>query len=163
MTADSISIARADLNAAESLALIGALNAELTAAHPEPGACHFQLDPKEVTGDRGVFLIVYRDGEPVGCGALRLRDSETGEFKRMYVAPAVRGKGLGRRLVDALEAEAKALGVQRLILETGVRLAPAIALYRSAGFQPIPLYGEYLASPETSYCMGKELQKPNKE
>jgi GNAT superfamily N-acetyltransferase len=157
MSPETITVSRADLNAAESLALIGALNAELSAAHPEPGACHFRLDPAEVTGDRGVFLVIYREGEPVGCGALRVLDDETGEFKRMYVAPAVRGKGLGRRLVAALEAQARALGVRRLILETGVRLAPAIALYRSAGFQPIPLYGEYLSSPETSYCMGKEL------
>jgi GNAT superfamily N-acetyltransferase len=157
MSSEEITVSHADLNAPESLALIGALNEELDAAHPEPGACNFRLDPEEVTGDRGAFLIVYRGREPVGCGALRLLDDETGEFKRMYVAPAVRGNGLGKRLVAALEAEARALGVRRLVLETGVRLAPAIALYRSAGFQPIPLYGEYVSSPKTSYCMGKDL------
>jgi GNAT superfamily N-acetyltransferase len=157
MTSDSIAIARASLVSPESLALIGALNAELSAAHPEPGACHFQLDPAEVTGDRGVFLIIYREGEPVGCGALRVLDDETGEFKRMYVVPAVRGNGLGKRLVAALEAEAGALGVRRLVLETGVRLTAAVALYRSMGFEQIPLYGEYLSSPDTSLCMGKDL------
>ena len=157
MPSEEITVSRADLNAAESLALIGALNAELSAAHPEPGACHFQLDPQEVTGDRGVFLIVRRGGEPVGCGALRVLDDETGEFKRMYVAPAVRGNGLGKRLVAALEAEARALGVRRMVLETGVRLAAAVALYRSMGFERIPLFGEYLSSPETSLCMGKDL------
>jgi GNAT superfamily N-acetyltransferase len=75
----------------------------------------------------------------------------------MYVAPAVRGIGLGRRLVSALEAEARALGVRRLILETGVRQAAAIALYRGCGFEPIPLYGEYCLSPDTSVCLGKVL------
>jgi GNAT superfamily N-acetyltransferase len=86
-----------------------------------------------------------------------LLDAETAELKRMYVAPTVRGRGLGRRLVAALEAEARALGVRRLVLETGVRQAAALALYRATGFRPIPLYGEYRLSPETSVCLGKGL------
>jgi GNAT superfamily N-acetyltransferase len=157
MTSEDIIITRADLNSGESLALISALNAELSAAHPEPGACHFHLDPQEVTGDRGAFMIVYREGAPVGCGALRCLDNETAELKRMYVAPEVRGNGLGRRLVAALEAEARALGIRRLVLETGVRLPAAQALYKAAGFQTIPLFGEYCQSPGTSVCFGKEI------
>jgi ketosteroid isomerase-like protein len=88
---------------------------------------------------------------------VRLIDGETGELKRMFVSPAVRGKGVGRRLVDALEAEARALGARRLVLETGTRQTAALALYRATGFQPIPLYGEYVNSPDTSVCMGKEI------
>ncbi len=65
--------------------------------------------------------------------------------------------GLGRRLVTALEAEAQAIGVRRLVLETGIRQAAALALYRAALFHPIPLYGAYCLSPETSVCLGKEL------
>ncbi len=75
----------------------------------------------------------------------------------MYVIPTARGTGLGRRLVTALEKEARALGVRRLVLETGVRQEAALALYRATGFHPIPLYGEYCLSPETSVCLGKEL------
>src|SRR4030095_10694994 len=145
-----ITVERAELTADVSRALIEALNTELRGAYSEPGATHFRLDPLEVTDGRGAFLIVYLEGTPVGCGALRLLDSTTAELKRMYVAPALRGKGLGRRLVAALEAEARALGVRRLVLETGVRQAAALALYRATGFHPIPLYGEYLRSPETS-------------
>jgi GNAT superfamily N-acetyltransferase len=100
---------------------------------------------------------VYREGAPVGCGALRVLDAETAELKRMFVSPAVRGMGLGRRLVAALEAEARAMGVRRLVLETGVRQAAALALYRATGFDLIPLYGEYRLSPETSVCLGKDL------
>jgi GNAT superfamily N-acetyltransferase len=157
MTSATITIARADLTGDTSRALIGALNDELDALYPEPGANHFQLDPEEVIGGRGAFLVVYRDGAPVGCGALRRLDAETAELKRMYVAPAARGTGLGRRLLDALEAEARALGVRRLVLETGTRQTAALALYRATGFRPIPLYGEYLLSPDTSVCLGKEL------
>jgi putative acetyltransferase len=157
MASETVTIARTELTADVSRSLIGALNAELNAVYPDPGSTHFGLDPAEVAEGRGAFLVIYQDGAPVGCGAVRLLDAETAEFKRMYVSPAVRRKGLGRRLVAALEAEARALGVRRLVLETGVRQAAAIALYRATGFQPIPLYGEYCRSPETSLCFGKDL------
>lgn len=153
----SITIVRTDLMAEISRMLISALNAELTGAYPEPGASHFGLAAEEVKEGRGAFLVIYEDGNPVGCGAVRLLEPGTAELKRMYVAPAVRGRGLGRRLVAALENEARALGVQRLILETGIRQAAALALYRASGFESIPLYGEYLFSPNTSICLGKIL------
>lgn len=155
--AESIRIARAELTDDGSRALIESLNAELTGAYPEPGATHFGLDPADVSDGRGAFLVIYQEGNPVGCGAVRLLDPETGELKRMYVSPAVRGRGLGRCLVAALETEARALGVRRLVLETGIRQSAALALYRATGFQPIPLYGEYVHSPETSICLGKVL------
>jgi putative acetyltransferase len=157
MASETITIARADVTAEVSRALIASLNDELLDAYAEPGATHFRLDPEEVTAGRGAFLIVYREGAPVGCGALRLLDADTAELKRMYVASTVRGTGLGRRLVAALEAEARALGARRLVLETGVRSTAALALYRATGFQPIPLYGEYCLSQATSVCLGKEL------
>lgn len=157
MTSETITIARAALDSEVSRRLIAALDAELSDLYPEPGANHFDLDREEVTGGRGTFLVVYRGEMPVGCGALRLLDPETAELKRMYVSPEVRGEGLGRRLVAALEAEACALGVRQLVLETGVRQAAALGLYRATGFTPIPLFGEYRRSPETSVCLGKEL------
>jgi putative acetyltransferase len=132
-------------------------SAELSELYPEPGANHFQLDHEEVAHGRGTFLVIYRGVTPVGCGALRLLDAETAELKRMYVSPLERGQGLGRRLVAALEAEARARGVRRLVLETGIRQAAALGLYRATGFQPIPLFGEYCRSPETSVCLGKVL------
>lgn len=152
-----VSITRAELTSDVALALIRALNAELSAVYSEPGANHFALDPAEVAGGHGAFLVIYREGEAVGCGAVRRLDQETAELKRMYVVPSARGAGLGRRLVDALEAEARALGARRLVLETGVRQHAAQALYAATGFRPIPLYGEYCLSPDTSVCLGKNL------
>ncbi len=153
----SITVSRAELTAADSLALIEALNAELSGLYPEPGATHFALDPGEVAGGRGAFLVVRRGGVPVGCGAVRRLDADTAELKRMYIIPAERGAGLGRRLVAVLEAEARSLGARRVVLETGVRQLAALALYRAAGFRPVPLYGEYCLSPDTSICLGKDL------
>jgi GNAT superfamily N-acetyltransferase len=157
MAAPAITVERAALTSEVSRRLIQSLNAELSALYPEPGANHFQLDPEELGEGRGAFFVIYRDRAPVGCGALRLLDGETAELKRMYVAPALRGMGLGRRLVEALEAEARSLGARRLVLETGIRQVAALGLYRATGFQPIPLYGEYRLSPKTSVCLGKNL------
>jgi putative acetyltransferase len=157
VTVESIVIARADVMSSEALSLIGALNAELSAAYSEPGANHFRLDPDEVAPGQGAFLVLYRHGAPAGCGAVRRLDADTAELKRMYVVPSARGTGLGRQLVAALEREARDLGVRRLVLETGIRQAAALALYRSTGFTPVPLYGEYCLSPDTSICLGKVL------
>ncbi len=157
MAAEALVIARADLAADVSQSLISALNAELTGLYAEPGANHFRLDPEEVAEGRGVFLVAYLSGQPVGCGAFRRLDQVTAELKRMYVAPSSRGQGLGRLLVESLEREARMQGVRRLVLETGFRQTAALALYRAAGFHPIPLFGEYRLSPETSLCLGKSL------
>ncbi len=137
--------------------LIAALNAELTATFPEPGATHFSISETQVAAGDGAFLVAYLDGVAVGCGAVRRLDEATAEIKRMYVDPAVRGRGIGRALVEALEREARLVGVTRIVLETGTRLAAAIKLYEAMGYAQIPLFGEYVLSPDTSLCFGKLL------
>jgi putative acetyltransferase len=136
--------------------LIQALNAELSAQYPEEGANHFRLDASEVAEERGAFLVAYMGDEPIGCGAIRRLDDGSAEIKRMYVAPHLRGRGVGRSLVAALEAEARRLGAKRLVLETGDRLREALALYAKFGFERIPSFGEYVTSP-WSVCMAKKL------
>ena len=89
--------------------------------------------------------------------AARRLDEETAEIKRMYVDASARCQGIGRALVGALEREARRIGVTRVVLETGTRLAPEIRLYEAMGYAHIPLFGEYLSSPETSLCFGKLL------
>lgn len=152
-----ITVQREELTSRPAHELIGALNAELRGAYSEPGANHFALDSAEVAPGRGTFLVAYHERAPVGCGAVRLLDPATAELKRMYVTPSLRGAGIGWRLLQALEGEARRLGAERLVLETGVRQAAALALYTRCGFEPIPLYGEYRLSPATSICLGKPL------
>jgi putative acetyltransferase len=154
---EGLIVRRSDILSPVSQSLIAALNAELSARYPEPGATHFRLDPDEVAAGRGAFLVATRAGTPVGCGAVRQVDARTGEIKRMYVVPAVRGRGVGRAILDAIEAEARGLGLSRLVLETGVRQGEAIALYEGAGYARIPAFGEYVTSLATSVCMGKDL------
>lgn len=90
----------------------------------------------------GAFVLV-RDGDTVvGCGGVQRVDAETAEIKRMWIAPAGRGRGLGRRLLARLEEIACDLGYPRTILDTNDVLAEAIALYASAGYRPIARYND---------------------
>jgi putative acetyltransferase len=151
-----LSIAPAGLGDADLLNLIAELNDELARQYPEPGANHFRLDPDEVAPGRGVILVARWDAEPVGCGAIRLIDADTAEVKRMFTRPGARGRGVGRALLAALEAQARTLGARRLVLETGVRQSEAMGLYASHGFVHMPPFGEYVDSP-LSVCMQKPI------
>lgn len=80
------------------------------------------------------------------------------EIKRMYVRPRARGRKVGRRLLAELEERAAALGVRRLVLETGVRQREALRLYHRAGFVEVERFGEYVDSP-LSVCLAKRLDE----
>jgi GNAT superfamily N-acetyltransferase len=158
-TEHSAELRRADVTSSVARALIDALNRELDERYPEEGANFFHLDPDEVSEGCGAYFIAYIANEPVGCGAVRRIGHDVAELKRMYVAPTARNRGVGRQILDALEAIARQLGATRLVLETGVRQPEALALYSRAGFTTIPLFGEYADTPhpELSVCMAKEL------
>ena len=153
-----LDVRREELSSSTAMMLISALNAELKSLYPEEGATHFRLDPAEVAEGAGAFMVAYRDGVPVGCGAVRLLDANTAELKRMYVTPAARGEGAGRAIMAALEAEARRIGARRLLLETGIRQTAALRLYVRSGFCHIEPYGEYRQSRNTSVCMAKDLE-----
>jgi|SRR5579864_465610 len=105
----------------------------------------------------GVFLVVRDDdGAAVGCGGIARFDDARGELKRMYVVPDARGRGLGRRLLDELETEARRLGYRGVVLETGDRQPEALGLYRSSGYERIPCYPPY-DSRALSLCFEKRL------
>jgi GNAT superfamily N-acetyltransferase len=152
----AVKIRRAEITSPVVERLIRALNTELDDRYPEEGANFFRLDAEEVADGRGAFLVAYIDGRAVGCGAVRRIDPHMAEIKRMYVAPEVRGRGVGRQLLVSLEAEARRLGISRLVLETGPRQPEALALYRGTGYVEIPLFGEYIGA-EFSVCMAKDL------
>jgi GNAT superfamily N-acetyltransferase len=155
-TVADITFERCDLRSPTALDLITALNAELSDTYPEPGATHFRLDPAEVAEGKGAFLVALCGNKPAGCGALRALEQGVGELKRMYVCPDQRGRGIGRRMLAALEAEARALGLKRIVLETGLRQDAALGLYTTSGYVAISAYGEYVESP-LSVCMAKDL------
>ena len=106
----------------------------------------------------GVFLVVRDDdGRAVACGGVTRFDETRGELKRMYVAPEMRGRGLGRRLLVELEDAARRLGYEGLVLETGDRQPEALGLYASSGYVRIPCYPPY-DSRELSLCFETRLE-----
>lgn len=101
-----------------------------------------QVDAAEVAAGRGAFLVLYVDGSPHGCGAVRTIEPGVGEIKRMWVAPTMRGHGLGRRLLAALEDASRGLGHHEVRLDTNSHLAEAVGLYRSSGYREVPDYND---------------------
>ena len=97
---------------------------------------------EELTPPAGLFLVATLYCEPVGCGALKFHHGAPAEVKRMWVSPAVRGLGLGRRLLAELEAHAAARGVRTLRLETNRALGEAVSLYRTAGYREVAPFND---------------------
>jgi GNAT superfamily N-acetyltransferase len=120
-------------------------------ARPAPAAAPpddpaWAVDPRDVLRPRGAFVAVHLDGEAVGCGAVRplpAGDPAIAEIKRMYTAPAARGRGVARALLRHLVAVATELGYAQVVLETGTRQPEAMALYVSEGWVPLAPYGQY--------------------
>jgi DNA-binding MarR family transcriptional regulator/GNAT superfamily N-acetyltransferase len=105
-------------------------------------ALSIALDPSELVAPTGVLLVAHLHGEPVGCGALRFHARKPTEIKRMWVAPDVRGLGVGRRLLTELERRAREHGDKVVRLETNKALVEAISIYRSSGYVEVPAFND---------------------
>jgi DNA-binding MarR family transcriptional regulator len=99
-------------------------------------------DPAEMRPPAGVFCLATLRGEPVGCGGLRFHDDAPTELKRMWVDPAARGLGVGRRLLAELESRAAANGSRTVRLDTNGSLTEALAMYRSAGYREVEPFND---------------------
>jgi len=85
----------------------------------------------------GAFLLLLRDGEAIAGGAFKRFDAYTVEFKRIWTQADLRRQGLGRKVLDELEARARGRGYDRAFLTTGFRQPEAHSLYFSAGYIPL--------------------------
>jgi len=139
---------------AMALALIRELDADLGSRYP--GQWIHGLHPEDVRASKLVFIVMYHEGEPIGCGALRPLDSQMTEVKRMYVMREFRGLGYARKLLEFLETTARTSGFIVVRLETGTKQPESIGLYESSGYLQIPAYGEYVGNP-FSLCYEKKL------
>ena len=99
-------------------------------------------------------VICYEDQNAVGCGAFKAYDVNTTEIKRMYVLPNYRGKRIAAQILNELEVWSKELNYKKCILETGIKLQSAIALYLKSGYKITDNYGQY-EEVENSICMKK--------
>jgi DNA-binding MarR family transcriptional regulator/GNAT superfamily N-acetyltransferase len=98
--------------------------------------------PDEVRPPAGQFFVASLHGAAIGCGAVKLHADAPAELKRMWVAPTVRGLGLGRRLLETLEACARDGGARVARIETSAVLGEALALYRSAGWIEVAAFND---------------------
>ena len=119
----------------------------------DPGVS-LPADDRDLVPPRGAFLVASVDGEPVASGAVKLVSPGVGSLKRMWVAETVRGLGIGRRMLEALETQARELGMTSLQLETNQTLQEAIRLYRSAGFREV---ARFSSDPYAHHWFEKSL------
>jgi DNA-binding MarR family transcriptional regulator/N-acetylglutamate synthase-like GNAT family acetyltransferase len=119
-------------------------------------AASVPAEDRDLIPPRGAFLVAFVDGESVACGAVKAISPGVGSLKRMWVSDTVRGLGIGRRMLEALEAEARELGLTTLRLETNRTLQEAIGLYRGAGFREVAPFN---ADPYAHHWFEKRLGK----
>jgi len=97
--------------------------------------------PGDYRMPNGRLLIAIKDGDVVGCIALRKLTDDACEMKRLFLRPQFRGEGLGREMVQRIIDEAREIGYERMRLDTLPRwMDQAIALYEQFGFRDIPPY-----------------------
>ncbi|MFC8867557.1 GNAT family N-acetyltransferase [Streptomyces sp. NPDC057148] len=126
-----------------------------------------ELAASDFAPPNGLYLIAYDENDvPVASGGWRSQDANDegnldgdAELKRMFVIEQVRGRGLARRILAALEEDARAAGRARMVLETGTKQPEAVALYTSSGYEPCGKFG-YYRFHEESLCYAKALQAP---
>jgi putative acetyltransferase len=154
------SIAAEDPRGADLALLMERHEADCSAESP-PESCH-RLNPADLARPAIRFFVGRIDGQPVSMGAVMDLGGGAGELKSMHVLAEWRGRGLSRQMLDLLLAEARAMGLRRVSLETGVQpiFRSARALYTRAGFTECPPFGNY--RPDLASCfMTFDLTKPS--
>lgn len=138
----TIAVERADVPEVE--ALLREARALLDGLYP-PESCHGLVlaayERPEVT-----LFVAREGGVAVGCGAFQRHGDGSAEVKSMYVVPAARGRGIGRSVLDGIEAALRGQ-VTILRLETGIKQETAIRLYEAAGFRRRGPFGNYRDDP----------------
>jgi DNA-binding MarR family transcriptional regulator len=158
---DRIAFAATDPDDAPARDCMARYFAELDARFPggfDPGAGS-PPDPGALRPPRGVFLVATADGAVFGAVALAADPATPGqprggEVKRLWVAPPARGFGLARALMQAVEEQARALGISQLRLDTNATLSEAITLYRRTGWTEVPRYND---NPYAQHWFAKTL------
>jgi putative acetyltransferase len=148
-----IRIERTSPDNPEFISLVEELDAELAVIDGEEHAFYSVFNT--LAGIKKV-VVVFLDGIPVACGAMKHFSPEAAEIKRMYVKQSFRNRGIASALLAELELWARESGYSECILETGIRQPDAIALYTKNGYCRIPNWGQYVGV-ENSVCFKKLL------
>jgi len=106
------------------------------------GDAYHDEDAATMSPPNGRFVVIRSDTRVLGCGGVLNLEPGTGEIKRMWVDPSMRGLGLGRRLLRHLEDMVSEMGNRTVRLDTNSTLTEALALYDSAGYVEIERYND---------------------
>jgi len=152
----AITLERVDRPTDEARDLIDELEAEMATSYSDEQ--RHGLTVERVFQPNIAFFIAYLDGKPAGCGGIAFEQGFA-ELKRMFVRPAVRGRGIVQALLDRLEAEAGTRGYKLLSLETGDVQHAAIRAYERAGFTRCAAFGDYCALAPAAISRSVFLEK----
>jgi GNAT superfamily N-acetyltransferase len=153
----SVEVVRTDGHHPAAVALVAAMIAEVGRLY-EPGmSAGPSATPEELSPPSGGFVLLVDGGRAVAGGGIKRIDAQVCEVKRMYVLPAARGRGLGARLLDELEALARDLGYGMARLDTGSEQPGAQRMYERAGYVAVP---DYNGNPYASFWGEKALTAP---
>jgi putative acetyltransferase len=154
---ETLTIEQATSATADVRALVGELDAALLLDYPPEQRHGLSVDAIFQPHIR--FFVARLDGAAAGCGGVALFDGFA-EVKRMYVRPALRGRGVAATLLARLEAEARAAGQAIVRLETGDRQHEAMRLYERAGFRRCAAFGAYATMPAHRVATSIFFEKP---
>jgi putative acetyltransferase len=147
----NVQILDVDPQAEEALALLREAAIDVWPLYGERDPADAPSPGNDPLPDRGVYVIAYVERVPAACGALQPLDEQTAEARRMYVHRDYRRRGIAGAVLKHLIGEARRLGFTTIVLETGNKQTPAMALYAAFGFTPIPPFAEHVGDP-TSVC-----------
>ena len=133
--------------------LISKLDNELNDVHDNQRQVYDQYNQVDLIQ---TVVVAYIENLPVACGCFKPFDRNTVEIKRMFVLPDFRGKGISKIILNELENWAKEMGFTKTVLETGIKLPSAIALYQKSGYSRAENYGVYKDLGD-SICFEKSL------
>ena len=144
MVAEHVTIRVERADQPEVTALLLQARALMAGLYP-PESCH-GLDLDAYASPEVTLFVARAGGMAVGCAALQRHSDGSAEVKSMFVLPEARGRGIGRAILETIEAALPG-EVAALRLETGIKQEAAIRLYEAAGFRRRGPFGRYRDDP----------------
>lgn len=149
----NLTLIRTDSDNADFRTLVALLDQDLAVRDGDDHAFYAQFNKVDTIKE---VIVVFKDGTPVGCGAIKPFSATEAEVKRMFVRPDCRNQGIAAKILNELEYRATEMGFSACVLETGKKQPEAIALYQKVGYHITPNYGQYIGV-DNSVCMSKSL------